>query len=43
MEILEFLNSSKFFMILGLFVVLALLYRKLKDRRDFNRNSKKRK
>lgn len=43
MEILDFLGGQKFFMILGLFVVVAVLYNKIKTRRYHNSSSKKKK
>jgi len=43
MEILEFLGGQKFFMILGLFVAVVVLYTKLKNRRHINSSTKKRK
>lgn len=43
MEILEFLGGQRFFMILGLFVVVVVLYNKLKNRRHINASAKKRK
>lgn len=42
MEILEFLGGQKFFMILGLFVVVAVLFNKLKTR-NYHRSHKKKK
>lgn len=43
MKILEFLGGQGFFMILGLFVVVALLYSKWKARRYHKQMNKKRK
>ncbi len=43
MEILEFLGGQKFFMILGLFVAVMVLYTKLKNRRYVKSSTKKRK
>jgi len=43
MEILEFLGGQKFFMILGLFVAVMVLYTKLKNRRHIKSSTKKRK
>lgn len=43
MEILEFLGGQKFFMILGLFVAVMVLYTKLKNRRHIKTTTKKKK
>lgn len=43
MEILEFLGGQKFFMILGLFVVLVVLFNKLRTRNYHKASPKKKK